>query len=63
MLEPLRDEDSDVLFAWINDPELVQLSAVFRPVTRVEHDAWFASAQPLLPAFPMDPETRQVVPA
>jgi RimJ/RimL family protein N-acetyltransferase len=44
-LEPLRDEDSDALFAWINDEELVRLSAVFRPVTRAEHDAWFASVR------------------
>ncbi len=44
-LEPLRDEDSDVLFAWINDPELVAFSAVFRPVGRAEHDAWFASVR------------------
>jgi len=42
-LEPLRDEDSDALFAWINDRELVELSAVFHPVSRAEHDAWFAS--------------------
>ena len=42
-LEPLRDEDSDALFAWINDRELVELSAaVFRPVSRAAHDAWFA---------------------
>jgi RimJ/RimL family protein N-acetyltransferase len=40
-LEPLRDEDSDTLFAWINDRELVELSAIFRPVARDEHDAWF----------------------
>jgi RimJ/RimL family protein N-acetyltransferase len=45
MLEPLRDEDSDALYDWINDPELVQLSAVFRPVTRAEHDGWFASVR------------------
>jgi RimJ/RimL family protein N-acetyltransferase len=44
-LEPLRDEDSDALFAWINDRELVELSAVFRAVTRAEHDAWFASVR------------------
>ncbi len=40
-LEPLRDEDSDTLFAWINDRELVEQSATFRPVSRAEHDAWF----------------------
>lgn len=39
-LGPLRDEDSDALYAWINDRELVELSAVFRPVARAEHDAW-----------------------
>jgi len=44
-LEPLRDEDSDALFAWINDRELVELSAVFRPVSRAEHDAWFADVR------------------
>lgn len=44
-LEPLCDEDSDALFAWINDRELVELSAVFRPVSRAEHDAWFADVR------------------
>jgi RimJ/RimL family protein N-acetyltransferase len=41
-LQPLRDADSDTLFRWINDRELVEYSAVFRPVSRAEHDAWFA---------------------
>lgn len=40
-LEPLRDEDSEPLLQWINDRELVELSAVFRPVSRAEHDTWF----------------------
>jgi RimJ/RimL family protein N-acetyltransferase len=40
-LTPLRDEDSDALFRWINDRETVELSAVFRPVARGDHDAWF----------------------
>lgn len=42
-LGPLRDEDSELLFAWINDRELVELSATFRPVSRAEHEAWFAA--------------------
>ena len=42
-LTPLRDEDSDRLFAWINDRELVVSSAPFRPVARADHDAWFAA--------------------
>ena len=40
-LEPLRDEDSPRLFEWINDRELVLLSAPFEPVARPDHDAWF----------------------
>jgi RimJ/RimL family protein N-acetyltransferase len=42
-LAPLRDTDSDRLFVWINDRELVILSAPFRPIDRAEHNAWFAS--------------------
>lgn len=42
-LTALRDEDSDQLFAWINDRELVVSSAPFRPVARADHDAWFAT--------------------
>jgi RimJ/RimL family protein N-acetyltransferase len=41
-LLPLREADSDTLFRWINDRELVEHSAVFRPVSRAEHDRWFA---------------------
>jgi RimJ/RimL family protein N-acetyltransferase len=44
-LDSLRDEDSDALFRWINDEELVALSAVFRPVSRAEHDVWFADVR------------------
>lgn len=40
-LRSLRQEDSEVLFRWINLRELVTLSAPFRPVAREEHDAWF----------------------
>jgi RimJ/RimL family protein N-acetyltransferase len=40
-LAPLRPADSPALFAWINDRELVTLSAPFRPVSQEEHDAWF----------------------
>lgn len=42
-LTALRDEDSDRLFAWINDRELVVRSAPFHPVARADHDAWFAA--------------------
>jgi RimJ/RimL family protein N-acetyltransferase len=40
-LGPLEDRDSDTLFAWINDRELVVLSSPFAPVHRAAHDAWF----------------------
>jgi diamine N-acetyltransferase len=40
-LAPLRPADSDALFEWINDRELVVLNAPFRTVSRAEHDAWF----------------------
>ncbi len=42
-LAPLREQDSDALFAWINDRELVQLSSPFEPVDRADHDRWFGS--------------------
>ena len=44
-LEPLCDDDSDKLFGWINDRELVLLSAPFRPVDRSDHDRWFEAVR------------------
>jgi len=41
-LRPVRVADSDALFHWINNRVLVSLSAAFRPVTRAQHDTWFA---------------------
>jgi RimJ/RimL family protein N-acetyltransferase len=40
-LTELRDDDADTLFAWVNEPDLVEHSAVFRAVSRSEHDTWF----------------------
>jgi RimJ/RimL family protein N-acetyltransferase len=45
LLTPLRDEDSDALYRWINDRELVELSARFAPVDRSDHDAWFENSR------------------
>ena len=42
LLRPARPDDRDRLLRWINDRELVVLSAPFHPVTEAEHDAWFA---------------------
>ncbi|MHB8693428.1 MAG: GNAT family N-acetyltransferase [Solirubrobacteraceae bacterium] len=44
-LAPLRNEDSPFFFDWINDRELVTLSAPFQPVSREAHDAWFAGVR------------------
>jgi UDP-4-amino-4,6-dideoxy-N-acetyl-beta-L-altrosamine N-acetyltransferase len=40
-LTPLRPDDSPLLFEWINDRSLVELSAPFRPISLSEHDEWF----------------------
>jgi RimJ/RimL family protein N-acetyltransferase len=45
VLAPLRGEDSALLFEWINNRELVRLSAPFRPISRQAHDAWFADVR------------------
>lgn len=41
-LTALDQADSDTLFAWMNDPELVHNHSFFRPVPRSSHDKWFA---------------------
>jgi len=40
-LAPLRDEDAEPMFEWINDRELVILNAPFKPVSLDEHESWF----------------------
>lgn len=44
-LGPLTQDDSEVLFSWINDQRTVELNSTFRPVHRSGHDAWFKSVQ------------------
>jgi RimJ/RimL family protein N-acetyltransferase len=39
------NSDSNILFEWINNRELVQFNAPFRKILRHEHDAWFARIQ------------------
>jgi len=39
-LSPIRSADSDALFRWINDRELVVFNAGFRPVHAGAHAAW-----------------------
>jgi RimJ/RimL family protein N-acetyltransferase len=40
-LAPLREEDAEPLFRWINDRELVVLNAPFKSVEWDEHRHWF----------------------
>lgn len=40
VLTPLREDDLPRLLAWINDRELVELSAPFKPVSPEDHRAW-----------------------
>ena len=42
-LRPVRQEDSRILFEWINNRELVVLNAPFRQISMVEHEQWFDS--------------------
>ena len=42
-LEPVRAADSERLFAWINDRELVLLSSAYSPVHEAGHSEWFES--------------------
>jgi len=35
------DSDSDLLFEWINDRDLVVFNAPYRPISRPEHEEWF----------------------
>lgn len=45
LLRPVVESDSDLLFDWINDRDLVIFNAPFRKITRGEHDAWFSRIQ------------------
>ena len=44
-LAPVRLADSEAMFEWINDRELVLLSAPYRPVGEGAHRLWFDSVQ------------------
>jgi RimJ/RimL family protein N-acetyltransferase len=42
-LTALTDADSDTLFRWINDRDLVLMSSAYRPVDEKAHRDWFDS--------------------
>lgn len=41
-LTPLDEADASILFEWINDRTLVELSSAFAPVSAADHLRWFA---------------------
>lgn len=42
-LRSLRLSDSQLLYEWINNRELVNCNAPYRPISEAEHNAWFES--------------------
>lgn len=44
-LTPIKEGDLPVLFRWINDRALVELSSEFKPVSPTEHREWFDRIQ------------------
>jgi RimJ/RimL family protein N-acetyltransferase len=45
VLGPVTEEDSETLFNWINDRDLVLLNAPYRPIGAAHHRKWFESLQ------------------
>jgi RimJ/RimL family protein N-acetyltransferase len=39
-LRAIRNDDSESLYAWLNDPRLARLSASYRPVHEPAHEDW-----------------------
>jgi UDP-4-amino-4,6-dideoxy-N-acetyl-beta-L-altrosamine N-acetyltransferase len=42
-LSSIRADDSETLFRWINDPEVVRFNAAYRPVHWANHEDWVRS--------------------
>jgi RimJ/RimL family protein N-acetyltransferase len=40
-LHPLRHEDKEILFQWINNRTLVNYGAPYRPISELNHEEWF----------------------
>lgn len=45
ILKPLEDNHSDKMFEWINNKELIEFNARYRPVSREDHDIWFENVR------------------
>jgi RimJ/RimL family protein N-acetyltransferase len=44
-LAPFEDQDSRVLFNWINDRNIVLWNSYYKPVTHKQHQEWFNSLE------------------
>ncbi len=44
-LSPLLEEDSSMLFKWINDRDLVHFNNYYKPISPESHKEWFQSIQ------------------
>lgn len=46
-LRALRYSDIQLLYEWVNDPEIVKYTYSFHPVSEMEHEEWFDSLSQL----------------
>jgi RimJ/RimL family protein N-acetyltransferase len=44
-LRSVDDKDIDLLYKWINTPELVSFNSAFKPVSRVQHLQWLGATK------------------
>lgn len=44
-LTSFKDDDSQLLYEWINNEQLVTLSSAYRPVEWDSHCSWFEAAK------------------
>lgn len=40
LLRPVKRDDSELLYKWINDKDLVHFNSPFKPVSEIQHDEW-----------------------
>lgn len=44
-LTPLRSDDLEAMYDWINNRQLVILNGPYKPVSAAQHEAWFKAIQ------------------
>lgn len=42
-IRALRESDTSLLYQWINDPEVIQFTNTFRPISEMEQKEWFSN--------------------